>query len=92
MCTYADFVFAILFSVKITVTVSDAFVALVQSRGLNVEAYAQELMDQAVALELANTNERHREAVDAMMRFGEERKLTLGGIDLKSMVHEGHKY
>ncbi len=76
---------------QITVTVPDALIAQVQSRGLDAESYAQELMDQAASQELAKTEER-REAVEAMMRFAGERKLTLGGLDLKSMVHEGHKY
>lgn len=82
--------FADLVSMQITVTIPDAFVSQVQSRGLDAETYAKELMEQAVSQELAKTEER-REAGEAMMRFAGERKLTLGGLDLKSMVHEDHK-
>ncbi len=31
-------------------------------------------------------------AVDVMMQFAEKHGFTTGGQDLKSMVHEGHKY
>jgi len=30
--------------------------------------------------------------VDAMLQFAEKHGCTTGGQDLKSMVHEGHKY
>jgi anaerobic glycerol-3-phosphate dehydrogenase len=36
--------------------------------------------------------DRRNEAVDAMMQFAERHGFTTGGQDLKSMVHEGHKY
>ena len=74
---------------QITVTVPDAFVAQAQSRGLDAESYAKELMEQAVSPALAKTDER-REAVEAMMRFADEYGFTLGTGDLKSTLHEGH--
>ena len=33
-----------------------------------------------------------RQAVEAMRGFAKKHGATLGGLDLKSMVHEGHKY
>lgn len=36
--------------------------------------------------------ERRNAAVDAMMQFAQKHGFTTGGQDLKSMVHEGHKY
>jgi len=36
--------------------------------------------------------ERRNAAVDAMMQFAAKHGFTTGGRDLKSMVHEGHKY
>ncbi len=36
--------------------------------------------------------ERRNAAVDAMMQFAAKHGFTTGGQDLKSMVHEGHKY
>ena len=35
---------------------------------------------------------RRRKAVEAMLGFAKKHGATLGGLDLKSMVHEGHKY
>ena len=72
---------------QITVTVPDALVAQVQSRGLDEESHAQELMDQAASQELAKTEER-REAVEAMLRFADEYGFTLGTGNLKSTLHE----
>jgi hypothetical protein len=37
-------------------------------------------------------NGQRRQAVEAMLVFAERHGTTLGGLDLKSMVHEGHKY
>ena len=76
---------------QVTLTISDDFVAQVQSRTLSIEVYAQDLLDHAVQEQQRIRGEQHREAVDAMLRFASERGLTLGGEDLKSMVHEGHK-
>jgi hypothetical protein len=41
--------------------------------------------------ELADRGERQK-AVDGMMQFAAKHGFTTGGQDLKSMVHEGHKY
>jgi len=37
-------------------------------------------------------SERRNAAVDAILQFAEKHGCTTGGHDLKSMVHEGHKY
>ena len=70
---------------QITVTIPDELAAQVQARGLVLETYVGELVRQAEA-------ERKRQAVEAMLEFADTHGLTLGSNDLKSMVHEGHKY
>jgi hypothetical protein len=36
--------------------------------------------------------DQRRHAVDAMVAFADKYGVTTGGQDLKSMIHEGHKY
>lgn len=50
-----------------------------------------QLPDEKRPQELADQGERQK-AVDAMMQFAAKHGFTTGGQDLKSMVHEGHKY
>lgn len=47
--------------------------------------------DEKLFPSLADRGERLR-AVEAMLRFADKHGLTATGHDLKSMVHEGHKY
>ncbi len=50
-----------------------------------------QFLDEKRSQEPADRGERQR-AVEAMLRFADKHGITTGGQDLKSMVHEGHKY
>ncbi len=92
---------------QITVTIPDELAAQAQARGLTLDLYLPELLAEDLAAETENqpaptvtrigdavdevTARRHA-AVEAMLGFAEKHGFTTGGQDLKSMVHEGHKY
>ena len=50
-----------------------------------------EAIDQMRALRKENTAKRNA-AVDAMRQFADKHGFTTGGQELKSIIHEGHKY
>jgi hypothetical protein len=76
---------------QITITIPDELAAQVQARGFALETYVRDLMEEKLSQEQAQKNQR-REAVEAMLQFAGKHGFTSGGQDLKSMVHEGHKY
>jgi hypothetical protein len=76
---------------QVTFNIPDELAAQVQARGFVLEAYVRGLMEEKLSRESVQDGQR-REAVEAMFRFAEKHGATLGGLDLKSMVHEGHKY
>jgi len=88
---------------QITVNIPDELAAQAQARGLVLDSYLPELLAVDLATEvhvalpaLSEAEERmaarRNAAVDAMLGFAEKYGITTGGQDLKSMVHEGHKY
>ena len=76
---------------QVTITIPDDLAAEVQARGFALEAYICELMEARLSRERVELAQR-RKAVEAMLGFAKKHGATLGGLDLKSMVHEGHKY
>jgi hypothetical protein len=89
MAFYAQSCYA--FLMQVTVTIPDELAAQVQARGFILETYLRDLMEERFSREPVQNGQR-REAVEAMLHFAETHGTTLGGLDLKSMVHEGHKY
>jgi hypothetical protein len=79
------------FLMQITVTIPDEFAAQVKARGFVLETYVRNLMEEKLSREPIQNSQR-RQAVEAMLGFAEKHGATLGGLDLKSMVHQGHKY
>jgi hypothetical protein len=83
---------------QITVTIPDELAAQAQARGLVLDSYLPELLAEDLAAVPATSETedkmaaRRNAAVDAMLGFAEKYGITTGGQDLKSMVHEGHKY
>lgn len=81
----------------ITISVSDQFAEQAAQKGLSVEAYVEQLLEQ----EAQRRNEPKwsrfgpgpltpEQAVDDLR---EARKgVTLGGLKIKDLIHEGHKY
>ncbi|MGH9899948.1 MAG: hypothetical protein ACRD63_05040 [Pyrinomonadaceae bacterium] len=76
---------------QIIVTIPDELAAQIHARGLALETYVRDLMEEKLSQEQTTKIQRHQ-AVEAMLHFAEKHGATLGGLDMKSMVHEGHKY
>ena len=76
---------------QVTVTIPDELAAEVQARGMELETFVRDLMEQRLSQQHAGNGAR-REAVDAMLQFAEKHGATLGDEELKSMIHQGHKY
>jgi post-segregation antitoxin (ccd killing protein) len=76
---------------QITLTIPDELAARVRARGLVLETYVRDLMEERFAEEQGELSERRR-AVETMLQFAEKHGATLGGLDLRNTVHEGHKY
>jgi hypothetical protein len=76
---------------QVTIDIPDELAAQVQARGFVLETYVRGLMEEKLSREPAQNGQR-RQAVEAMLQFAAKHGATLGGRNLKSMVHEGHKY
>lgn len=76
---------------RITVNIPDELAAQVQAQGFAVETYVRTVVEEKLFHEKAAADQR-RQAVEAMLRFAEKHGFTTGGQDIKSMIHEGHKY
>jgi hypothetical protein len=75
---------------QVVVNIPDELAAQVEARGFVLETCLRELMEERLSQE--PIREERRQAVEAMRGFAQRHGATLGGLDLKSMVHEGHKY
>jgi len=75
---------------QVLVNIPDELVAQVEARGFVLETCLRELMEERLFQE--PIREERWQAVEAMRGFAKKHGLTLGGLDLKSMVHEGHKF
>ncbi len=76
---------------QVTITIPDELAAQVQARGLELDTYISNLMAEDLSLQPADQGKRRR-AVEATLRFADEHGFTSGGQNLKSIIHEGHKY
>jgi hypothetical protein len=66
------------------------------SQGVALEDFITEIVEADVAAHRGNlqggpTQDQLR-AVEELLAFREKHNLTLGGLKIKDMVHEGHKY
>ncbi|MBV9085571.1 MAG: hypothetical protein JOZ62_23090 [Acidobacteriaceae bacterium] len=76
----------------ITVSVPDALADHAAVQGLSIEAFVEQLARQAVQRE-PSPQTRTRTPVEAIAHIRESRKgVTLGGVKIKDLIHEGHKY
>jgi len=62
-----------------------------RERGLPLDLYIEKIVEARAFVRQAREAEL-REAVQKMMDFAEKNGATLGGLSLKEMMHEGHKY
>jgi len=76
---------------QVTIDIPDELAAQAQERGLVLEACLRDLMEEKFFREPVQNGQR-RQAVEAMLQFAERHGATLGGLGLKTTVHEGHKY
>jgi len=76
---------------QVLVNIPDELAAQVEARGIALEACLRELIVEKFSQEPIRDGQR-LQAVEAMRGFAEKHGARLGGLDLKSMVHEGHKY
>jgi len=76
---------------QVMVEIPDELAAQVQAHGFVLETYVRRLMEENLSGEPVHNGQR-RQAVEAMLQFAERNGALLGGLDLISMVHEGHKY
>ncbi len=104
---YSPAQFATLRTMQITVTIPDELAAQARARGLALDRYLPELLAEDLATEAEiwpapttatisdaadEVTARRHAAVEAMLGFAKKHGFTTGGQNLKSMVHEGHKY
>lgn len=88
---------------QVTINVPDRLAAEAQARGLSIEAYTERLLAHEAAeatqesgadwIPLGGktpTREETEEAVRQILEF--QQHHTLGGLKLKDLIHEGHKY
>ena len=76
-------------NVQITVTIPDELAAQIQARGLALEAFIRELMEERFSRDTVDDARRWK-AVEAMLQFTEKHRFSSGGHGIKSMIHEGH--
>jgi hypothetical protein len=75
---------------QITMDIPDYLADQVSARGLVLESYLREIMEEKLSQQ-PNQDAQRRLAVEAMRQFARKNDAKFGG-DLKSSVHEGHKY
>jgi hypothetical protein len=76
----------------ITVSVPDQLAERAAGQGLSVEAFVERLAQQAAQSETLPQTPK-RTPAEAVAHIRESRKgVTLGGLKIKDLIHEGHKY
>lgn len=76
----------------ITVRVPDELAEQAAGRGLSIEAYVEELAQEAARSEKLSPRNR-RTPAEAVEHLREIRKgVTLGGLKIKDLINEGRKY
>jgi hypothetical protein len=75
-------------TMQITVTIPDELAAQVQARGFALETYVRDLVEEKLSQKRGRTTEGGRRDAPVCSEHG----FTTDVQDLKSMVHEGHKY
>jgi hypothetical protein len=76
---------------QVTVNVPDRLAAEAQARGVSVEMYVEEMLAQeTIASEDATIQGSISKAIDRIRRL--RKQNTLGGLRIKDLIHEGHKY
>jgi hypothetical protein len=79
----------------ITISVPDQLAERAAAQGLSVEAYVEQLVQQAAQGEIAApTEEDRRRAVEGLLAFRRTHRLTLGrdpALGVRAWLHQDHK-
>jgi hypothetical protein len=76
---------------QVKVNVPDRLAAEARARGMSVEVYVEEMLNQRLLSVEGQTNRKSvGEAIDRIFEL--RRENTLGGLRTKDLTHEGHKY
>jgi len=76
---------------QLTIQIPDETAALLQSRGVEIAALAEEAVArEAQALEHRPGREAVADAVDRILE--RQSRLTLGGLKIRDLINEGRKY
>jgi hypothetical protein len=75
---------------EIRVNIPDELAAQIKAQGVALDTYVRDLVEKKLSHDQADKKTRG-DAVERMLRFAKAHGTRLEG-DLKSMIHEGHKY
>jgi hypothetical protein len=83
---------------QVTVNIPDELAAQAREKGLSVEVYVEQVLAEkfngdSSSVETTRSDSDNAKIKDAIARMDELRKgVTLGGLKIKDLMHEGHKY
>jgi hypothetical protein len=83
---------------QVTVNIPDQLAAQAREKGLTVEVYVEQVLAEQCnghgsTAETNASDAKTADIKDAIARMAELRKgVTLGGLKIKDLIHEGHKY
>ncbi|HXM17013.1 MAG TPA: hypothetical protein VN933_17340 [Candidatus Eremiobacteraceae bacterium] len=83
---------------QVTVNIHDELAAQAREKGLSVEVYVEQILAEqrngnGADMKLAPSESNTADVKDVIARMEELRKgVTLGGLNIKDLIHEGHKY
>lgn len=76
---------------QVKVNVPERLAAEAQARGVSLELFVEQMLaEQAIASEEGTTQASIGKAIDRIREL--RRQNTLGGLRIKDLIHEGHKY
>ncbi|HEX4379769.1 MAG TPA: hypothetical protein VH022_07040 [Candidatus Acidoferrum sp.] len=83
---------------QVTVNIPDEFADQARAKGVSVEVYVEQVLAEqcnghSSAFGTTRTDADNARIKGAIARMDELRKgVTLGGLKIKDLMHEGHKY
>jgi hypothetical protein len=82
---------AAMIEVRLRPEVEAQIAAEAQARGIEIGRYVEELLEERSAAGQRNEPDR-QQAVNAMLTFAQEYRLTLDCLKIEDLIHEGHEY
>jgi hypothetical protein len=81
----------VMIQIQLLPEVEARLAAEAEARGMALESYLRAFVEEKILEDRAIHTQR-RQAVEAMFAFSGRRAAMLRGENIKSMIHEGHKY